>query len=134
MTFSAERDEFTPDSTLRKYDWASPSHLSSDCDLTRAVGREEQSTGWQRNHFFDVGRKLLGTSAAVNLTNGRNHVNPRALIDAYGDDEENHIHPEAQPKLRTWTSEDRGLPCRAKIQEREFNLASAFSSLEVWNF
>ncbi|KAI3437342.1 hypothetical protein J3R85_005475 [Psidium guajava] len=86
MTFSAEIDEFTPDGTLRKYDRASPSHPASEYDLARPVGREEQSTDWPRNHFFDVGRKRLGTSAAINLTNGRNHMNPRALIDAYGDD------------------------------------------------
>ncbi|XP_030456974.2 polyadenylation and cleavage factor homolog 4 isoform X2 [Syzygium oleosum] len=86
MTFSAEIDEFPADSTLRNFDRASPSHPASEYDLARAVGREDQSNDWQRNQFFDVGRKRLGSSAAMNLTNGRNHMNPRALIDAYGDD------------------------------------------------
>ncbi|KAF8031589.1 hypothetical protein BT93_D0724 [Corymbia citriodora subsp. variegata] len=86
MTCSAEIDEFTADSTLRKFDRASPSHSASEYDLARAVGREEQSSDWQRNQFFDVGRKRLGNSAPIDLTNGRSHMNPRALINAYGDD------------------------------------------------
>lgn len=85
-TFSTEIDEFTADSTSRKFDRASPSHPASEYDLARAVGREELSNDWQRNQFFDVGRKRLGNSSAINLTNGRSHMNPRALIDAYGDD------------------------------------------------
>ncbi|KAL4628469.1 hypothetical protein ACB092_05G240600 [Castanea dentata] len=66
----------------RFVDRASPSH-PFEYGLGRVIGRDDETSGWQRKHYSDNNQK---TTAVYHLGNGHEHQRPRALIDAYGND------------------------------------------------
>uniref|UniRef100_A0A5B6YFT3 CID domain-containing protein n=1 Tax=Davidia involucrata TaxID=16924 RepID=A0A5B6YFT3_DAVIN len=66
---------------------ASPSHSGFDYGLGRVTGRDEEMSDWRRNHWSDDAHQPFETSAAYNYSNGVELQRPRALIDAYGNDQ-----------------------------------------------
>lgn len=57
-----------------------------DYELCRAIGRDEEPSEWWRKNYTEDNQKKFETSTVYNLSNGREHQGPRALIDAYGSD------------------------------------------------
>ncbi|KAM1485492.1 hypothetical protein ACFX13_037761 [Malus domestica] len=77
-------DEYAAEQSPKRFvERASPSHSVFDYRLGGAMGKDEESNEWRRNHYLDGSQKRFETSAAYN---GVEHQNPRALIDAYGKD------------------------------------------------
>ncbi|KAM3749364.1 hypothetical protein ACB098_05G178900 [Castanea mollissima] len=82
-SLSLAGDEFAAENSPRRFvDRASPSH-PFEYGLGRVIGRDDETSGWQRKHYSDNNQK---TTAAYHLGNGHEHQRPRALIDAYGND------------------------------------------------
>ncbi|KAI4342924.1 hypothetical protein MLD38_027487 [Melastoma candidum] len=75
-------DDFPTDNVPGRFDRASPSHPNLDYGLGRPVGARDKQMGRQRERVLDNNRR----TPVLNIVNGREHPDPRALIDAYGDD------------------------------------------------
>ncbi|KAJ0081252.1 hypothetical protein Patl1_11076 [Pistacia atlantica] len=82
----SEGDEFAVENSPRRLDVASPSHPVFDYGLGRATSRDDEISEWRRKQYSDDNHKRFETSTSYNLSNGREHQGPRALIDAYGSD------------------------------------------------
>lgn len=56
-------------------------------ELCRAISRDEEPSEWRRKQYTEDNHNKFESSAAYNLSNGRERQGPRALIDAYGSDD-----------------------------------------------
>ncbi|KAK9268249.1 hypothetical protein L1049_010692 [Liquidambar formosana] len=80
-------DDFAADNSPRRFvERASPSHPGFDYGPGKVIASDEETSDWQRKHTSDDKYHQFETSVAYNLSNGREHQRPRALIDAYGND------------------------------------------------
>ncbi|XP_065877531.1 polyadenylation and cleavage factor homolog 4 [Euphorbia lathyris] len=88
----SEVDDFATGNSPRRFvDGTSPSHPAFDYGPVRSVGRDEEINEWRRKHYPDDNHKRFEPSIAYSLPNGHGRQGPRALIDAYGEDERNKI-------------------------------------------
>lgn len=86
-SLSLAADEFAADNSPRRFvDRASPSHSIFEYGLGRATGRDDETSSWKRKHYSDNNQNRFETTTVYNLGNGHEHQRPRALIDAYGND------------------------------------------------
>ncbi|CAN1222360.1 Polyadenylation and cleavage factor homolog 4 [Linum grandiflorum] len=63
-----------------------PSNFPQIFGLGRSGDVNEEPDELKRRHYFDDRKSRFETSAAYRISNGHEHLGPRALIDAYGDD------------------------------------------------
>ncbi|KAL7244139.1 hypothetical protein ACSBR1_016385 [Camellia fascicularis] len=85
-SLSPPGDEFAVDNSPRRVvEQASPSHLGFEYGFARKTAREDVSSDWMRNHWSDGNYRRFETSAVYN--NEVELQRPRALIDAYGNDQ-----------------------------------------------
>ncbi|XVF87690.1 hypothetical protein PTKIN_Ptkin18bG0140900 [Pterospermum kingtungense] len=86
--FSSEVDDLASDDSPRRFiEGASPSRPFFEYGHGRAILRDEERREWQRKHSYDDYHNRPEISLnAYKLSNGHERLNPRALIDAYGND------------------------------------------------
>ncbi|KAL2931504.1 Polyadenylation and cleavage factor-like protein 4 [Bienertia sinuspersici] len=79
-------DDFAVSSSPgRVFERASPSH--SGYNYGRRRGREEETVDWKKRLRSDDSYRGFGNVSNYGLSNGFEHDRPRALIDAYGQDD-----------------------------------------------
>ncbi|KAA8520012.1 hypothetical protein F0562_014268, partial [Nyssa sinensis] len=80
-------EEFVVDNSPRRVvERVSPSHSGFDHGLGRVTGKDKEMSNLRRNHWSDTHRPF-DMSGAYNYSNGIELQGPRALIDAYGNDQ-----------------------------------------------
>uniref|UniRef100_F6H7L4 CID domain-containing protein n=1 Tax=Vitis vinifera TaxID=29760 RepID=F6H7L4_VITVI len=94
---SPPAEKFSMDNSPRRVvERASPSHRGFEYGLVRSMGRDEETSDRQRKHWSN---DRFETSAAHNLSNGRERQGLRALIDAYGNDRGQRTLNDKPPKV-----------------------------------
>ncbi|WCJ20262.1 hypothetical protein M5689_002509 [Euphorbia peplus] len=88
----SEVDEFAAGNSPQRFvDGASPSHPVFEYGSVRSVGRDDEINEWRRKPYPDDSHKRFEAPIAYSHSNGHGRQGPRALIDAYGEDERNKI-------------------------------------------
>ncbi|CAN0852412.1 Polyadenylation and cleavage factor homolog 4 [Linum grandiflorum] len=83
---SSDADEFWPmNSPRRLAHGVSAAHPGIDYGLGKNGDRDEDADEWTRKRYLDD-RHRFESSSMHRMSNGHEHLDPRALIDAYGDD------------------------------------------------
>ncbi|CAN1326848.1 Polyadenylation and cleavage factor homolog 4 [Linum perenne] len=84
---SSELNDFRSSNSPQRFSrGGSPSHPAFDYALGRTGDLNEEPVELKRRHYFDDRDSRFVTSVAHRISNGPEHLGPRALIDAYGDD------------------------------------------------
>ncbi|KAF5472825.1 hypothetical protein F2P56_009504 [Juglans regia] len=80
-------EEFAADHSSRRLaDRSSTAHLKFKYGLGRATGGDEEMSSLHGKHYAGGNHTCFETKTMYNVSNGHEHLQPRALIDAYGND------------------------------------------------